>query len=387
MKNQSSIPLCRPEFSDQSIAELVDVVRSGWLTTGPRVARFEFDFAKYVGVDRALALGSCTASLHLALLSCQLSSDDEVIVPALTYCATAHAVVHAGSKPVICDVDPDTCIMSLDHLEALIGPKTRAIIVVHFAGYPAPMIEICAIARRAGLTVIEDCAHAIETSLSGQHAGTFGDFGCFSFYATKNVSTGEGGALIGKDQLKLADARLMSLHGVSKGAWNRSTTSGVHHYDVVAPGFKYNMMDVQAALGIYQLAEIESHWMRRQTIWLTYKTCFAELPVICPADAPAGDRHAHHLFSVRLSREAVGAGLTRDGVISALGQHGIGSGVHYHALSEFTYFKSAFKWTEADCPVSTEIGRNTFSLPLNPYLTDGDVDRICQTVVQIFGRI
>lgn len=384
---QPLVPFSRPVLTATAIDEVVATIASGWLTTGPRVAEFERAFSDYLGTSETLALNSCTAALHLSLLGCKVGAGDEVIVPGLTYCATANAVVHCGATPVVVDVQADSCAMNVDDLERKISPKTRAVIVVHFAGYPAPIARIRAITDRYGVALIEDCAHAIETEIDGQHAGTFGDFGAFSFYATKNITTGEGGALVARSPDRVGEARLLSLHGVSKGAWRRTGESSFRHYDVLAPGYKYNMMDLQAALGLHQLAAVGQNWLRREAIWAQYKVQLSDLPLDLPVDAPLGSRHGYHLFSVRVNNESLERGLTRDRVLEELSVRGIGTGVHYHALPEFSYFQEALGWRPDNTPIATDIGRRTFSLPLNPYLSGEDVDLVCASVRDIFdGR-
>ncbi len=251
-----------PLIGEEEIAEVVECLRSGWIGTGPRVARFEAAFAAYKGVsrDRVAAVNSCTAALHVAMIAAGLSPGAEVITTPLTFCATVNAILHAGLKPVLADVDEQSQCIDPDAIEAAISPRTEAIVPVHFAGRPCDMDRIMAIAKKHGLAVIEDCAHAIETELAGSKAGTFGDFGCFSFYATKNLTTAEGGMILGRDSERIARARILALHGMSKDAWHRFSDKGYRHYQVVECGFKYNMTDLQAALGLHQLARLEANW-------------------------------------------------------------------------------------------------------------------------------
>ncbi len=294
-----------PHIGEEEIAEVEACLRSGWLGTGPRVARFERDFAAYKGVgpEQVAAVNSCTAALHVSMIAADLEPGSEVITTPLTFCATINAIIHAGLTPVLADIDPRTMNIDPAAIEDAITPRTRAILPVHFAGRPCDMDAIMAIARKHDLVVIEDCAHAIETEYHGRKAGTFGDFGCFSFYATKNVVTGEGGMIIGRDQDRIDRARMLALHGMSKDAWHRFSDSGYKHYQVVEAGFKYNMMDIQAALGIHQLGRIEQNLHRREHIWNRYMEAFASLPVELPAEPEAGTRHAlspfHHAWSTR----------------------------------------------------------------------------------------
>ena len=272
-------PLVGPEER----AELLDCLDSGWLGTGPRVARFEEAFRTYQGAPHAVAVSSCTAALHLSLLAAGVGPGDEVITTPLTFCATVNAIIHAGATPVLADVDRRTGNIDPARIAEKITPRTRAIVPVHLAGRPCEMDALVALTRRHGLLMIEDCAHAIETLYRGQHAGSFGEFGCFSFYVTKNLVTGEGGMVTTKSDEHASRIKVLALHGMSKDAWKRFGDEGYKHYYVIECGFKYNMMDLQAALGIHQLARIESSWKRRREIWDLYQREFARLPIGLPA--------------------------------------------------------------------------------------------------------
>jgi dTDP-4-amino-4,6-dideoxygalactose transaminase len=369
-----------PAIGEEEIAEVVACMRSGWLGTGPRVARFEEDFAAYrrVGRERVAAVNSCTAALHVSMVASSLEPGSEVITTPLTFCATVNAILHAGLTPVLADVDPVTQNIDPDAIEAAITPRTRAIVPVHFAGRACPMDRIMAIAEKHGLVVIEDCAHAIETEFRGQPAGTFGDFGCFSFYVTKNVVTGEGGMILGRDEERIARARILALHGMSKDAWHRFGDAGYKHYQVVESGFKYNMMDLQAAIGLHQLTKVEPHWQRRQQIWLRYDEAFADLPIGLPATVEAGTRHGYHLYTVMIDEAR--CGMSRDGFLDAMNAKRIGTGVHYLSVPEHPYYQDRFGWRPEQWPAAMKLGRQTVSLPLSPALTDGDVERVITAV-------
>lgn len=369
-----------PSIHEEEIAEVEACLRSGWLGTGPRVARFEREFAEYQGIPAAqvAAVNSCTAALHVSMAAAELPPGSEVITTPLTFCATVNAIVHAGLTPVLADVEADSQNLDLDAVEAAIGPRTRAILPVHFAGRPCRMDRLMDIARRHDLVVIEDCAHAIETTFHGRKAGTFGDFGCFSFYATKNLTTGEGGMIVGCDEARVARARVLALHGMSKDAWHRFGDKGYKHYQVVECGFKYNMMDVQAAIGIHQLARLEANWRRRREIWDEYQTAFADLPVGRPAEPEADTRHAHHLYTLQI--DPAQAGIDRDGMLDALTQARIGAGVHYLSLPEHPYYQQRFGWQPEAWPVARDIGRRTISLPLSAGLGPDDVERVIDAV-------
>ena len=253
-----------PLIGEPEISEVVETLRSGWIGTGPRVAQFERDFAAYQGVKQAVAVNSCTAALHLSLVAAGIGPGDEVITTAMTFCASVNAIIHAGGTPVMADVDPHTMNIDPAQVAARITPRTRALLPVHFAGRPCDMDALGELARRHNLKLIEDCAHGIETEYHGRRAGTFGDFGCFSFYVTKNVITGEGGMVLAARDADADRIKILALHGMSKDAWKRFGDSGYKHYQVVECGFKYNMMDLQAAIGIHQLRRVEEGWLRRR---------------------------------------------------------------------------------------------------------------------------
>jgi len=372
-----------PDIHDEEIREVVSTLESGWLGTGPRVARFEREFSSYVGAPHASALNSCTAALHLSLLAAGLRPGDEVITSALTFCATVNAVIHAGATPVLADVDPRTMNLDPEDVARKVTRRTKALLPVHFAGRPCDMDALMAIAQRHELVVIEDCAHAIETEWRGRHAGTIGDFGCFSFYVTKNVATGEGGMVVNRREEDAFRIRVLGLHGMSKDAWKRFGDDGYKHYQVVAAGFKYNMMDLQAAIGIHQLARVEPAWRRRREIWNRYDEAFAGLPLTCPAEPDADTRHAFHLYTVLVDETK--AGLTRDAFLEGMTQEGIGVGVHYLALPEHPHYRETLGWRPDDTPHATRIGRRTVSLPISPKLTDEDVSDVITAVRRTLG--
>lgn len=374
-----------PELGQEEIDEVVATLQSGWIGTGPRVARFEQDFARYKSIDpdNVAAVNSCTAALHLSMLAAGLEPGDEVITTPLTFCATVNAIIHAGLTPVLADVDPTGFNIDPVAIEAAITPKTRAIVPVHFAGRPCAMDAIMALAERRGLKVIEDCAHAIETEYKGRKAGNFGDFGCYSFYVTKNVVTGEGGIVVARTAEDIGRVKMLALHGMSKDAWKRFGDSGFQHYQVVECGYKYNMMDLQAALGLHQLAKVERNWLRRQAIWARYQDAFAALPVNLPAEPEADTRHAYHLYTLLIDEAA--AGISRDRFLSEMTARKIGVGVHYLSLPEHPFYQRTLGWRPEDFPVARRIGQQTVSLPLSPKLTDGDVDYVIAAVRDILG--
>lgn len=367
-----------PPIEDAEIQEVVDSMKSGWLGTGPKVARFEREFASYKGVELTAALNSCTAALHLSILAAGIKHGDEVITTPMTFCATINAIIHAGGTPVLADVDSKTMNIDPEQIERRISPKTKAILPVHFAGRPCDMDAIMCIAKRHNLKIIEDCAHAIETEYKGRKAGTFGDFGCFSFYVTKNIVTGEGGMVLAKKEEDIARIKVLGLHGMSKDAWNRFSDEGYKHYQVVECGFKYNMMDLQAAIGIHQLKRVEDYWKRREEIWGQYNNAFYDLPIELPIDPAPDTRHAYHLYTIKIDEERTG--ISRDAFLNAMTAHNIGVGVHYLSIPEHPYYQKTFGWKPEDYPHAMKIGRQTISLPISAKLTDEDVGDVIEGV-------
>ena len=373
-----------PLVEQAEIDEVVASMKAAWLGTGPKVARLEEDFRAYKGSRYAIAVNSCTAALHLSVLAAGIRPGDEVVVPALTFCATANAVIHAGGTPVPADVDPATMNVTAQTLADCCSSRTKAVIPVHFAGRACGMTEILSLAEDRGLSVIEDCAHAVETQIDGRNAGTFGDFGCFSFYATKNVTTGEGGMVV-TERSDYADAiKTLALHGMTRDAWKRFSDEGFKHYEVVFAGFKYNMMDLQAAIGIHQLARVEANWLRRQQIWRRYQDALAGVGLTLPSEPVDGERHAYHLYTVLVDDTAVG--VTRDQFLEGMTAQNVGVGVHYLSLTDHPYYRNTFGWDESRCREATRIGRQTLSLPLSPKLSDADVEDVIEAVHRVLNR-
>lgn len=367
-----------PAIEQAEIDEIVDTMESGWLGTGPKVAEFQNEVKDYKGAAHAVAVNSCTAALHLSLVAARMSPGDEVITTPLTFCATVNAIIHAGATPVLADIDPVSLNIDIADVERRITSKTKAIVPVHFAGRACDMSSLCRLAEENGLLLIEDCAHAIETEYKGRKAGTIGDFGCLSFYVTKNVVTGEGGMVLTNDE-ELADRiRLLSLHGMSRDAWKRFSDDGYKHYQVVEAGFKYNMMDLQAAIGIHQIRRVDENWKVRRDQWSRYDRELGAFPLVLPSPDDAGNRHALHLYTVLVDQEQ--CGVSRDEFLELMTQQGVGVGVHYLSIPEHPYYQQRFAWDPSDYPEATRVGRQIVSLPLSARLTDDDVTDVVEAV-------
>jgi dTDP-4-amino-4,6-dideoxygalactose transaminase len=354
-----------------------------WIGTGPRVAEFERQFAEYLGCRHAVALGSCSAALHLALGGLGLAPGSEIITTPLAFVATAHAIIHAGARPVFADVDPASMNLSPDEIRRRITPRTRAILPVHLAGRPCEMDLILEIAREHDLFVIEDAAHAVEAWYHRRRVGALGDVGCFSFYVTKNMTTVEGGMLCSDHHEVAGRARTLALQGMTADAWARSADDGYRHYDVVAPGYKYNMTDVQAAIGLCQLRKQKQWHERRCRLWAFYDREFADLPCSRPAPEAPETVHARHLYTLQIDPER--CGIDRDRFMAELHRRRIGTGVHSRAIHPLTYYREALGLRPEEAPNAHRIGETTVSLPFGVSLTDGDAARVVAAVREVLG--
>lgn len=370
-----------PRIEDDEISEVVDSLRSGWLSTGPKVARFEDDFKQYIGSKFALALNSCTAGLHLSLLSVGIGPGDEVITTPMTFAATANAIIHTAARPVFIDVDLKTQNINPDYIEKAITRRTKAIMPVHFAGRPCKMDEILEIANKYNLFIIEDAAHATEAVYHGRKIGNIGDLTSFSFYVTKNLVTGEGGMVTTNNEEWAEKIQVYGLHGMSKGAWKRYSDEGFKHYQVIYPGFKYNMMDIQASLGIHQLTKLDRYHTRRQEIWQKYDEAFLDLPLILPEPEEPDTIHARHLYTVLIDIEKLS--ISRDGIQDALHRENIGTGIHFVALHLHPYYSETYGYQRGDFPNAEFISDRTISLPLSTKLTDQDVEDVISAVRKV----
>jgi len=373
---ESYLHFHRPTLGREEEREVVAVLRSGWLTTGERTKRFEREFAEFVGAPYAVGVTSCTAALHLACLVSNLGPGDEVITTPMTFGATANVIVHTGARPVFVDVEPLSLNLDAHKIEAAVTRRTRAILPVHYIGQPCDMRPIRAIARRHGLAVIEDAAHAVETVYRGRSVGSISELTAFSFYATKNITTGEGGMLTTKRKSLAERARVLSLHGMSRDAWKRFSSTGFRHYAHVEAGFKYNMFDLQAALGIHQLGRIERLWRARRRAFDLYNRALAGIPGIRPlgqAERP-GDKNAYHLYVVRVDRRE--ARISRDGLMAALWAENIGTGVHYRAVHLQPFYRKELGYRPGVCPVAEEASEEVLSLPFYPSIRRKDIEDV-----------
>jgi dTDP-4-amino-4,6-dideoxygalactose transaminase len=372
-----------PSIGAAERTEVLACIESGWLGSGPRVAELESRLQAYLEAPAVVAVNSCTAALHLALRVLDLPPGSEVITTAMTFCATANAIVHAGCEPVFADCDRATMNIDAAEVRRRITPRTRALVPVHFAGRPCDMAALMGIAAEHGLAVVEDAAHAIEATVDGRHCGTLGDFGCFSFYVTKSLTTVEGGMVAARDPRAAARIKTLALHGMSADAWRRHSDEGFVHYEVLEPGFKYNLTDLAAAIGLHQLTGLEPRWRRRQAIWRFYDGALAGLPLHLPAPPDPGTRHALHLYTCLVddTRTAV----TRDQVLGRLHALRIGAGVHYRPVHQHPWYRRAFGARTGSLPNAEWIGARTFSLPLTAAMTDDDAADVVRALGHIFA--
>jgi dTDP-4-amino-4,6-dideoxygalactose transaminase len=375
------LPFHRASLGEEETRAVLDVLQSGWLTSGPKVKQFEAEFARFTGAAHAVALNSCTAALHLALAACNIRDDDEVIVPTMTFAASAEVVQYLHAKPVLVDCRNDSFHMDAEKIEQAITKHTRAIMPVHYAGYPCDLDTIMDIARSQGLKVIEDAAHSFPSSYKGRMIGTIGDVTCFSFYATKTITTGEGGMVTTEDPDLATRIRLLSLHGISADAWNRYTATGTWRYDIVEAGYKYNLTDLQAALGLAQLEKAELLRARRAAIARLYSTELATCDAFLPPPEPDDSSHAWHLYVSRVNTDRLRIG--RDQVIEELKARGIGTSVHFIPLHLHSLYQNRFGYRAGQFPNAERHFANAISLPLFPDMTREDVDRVVEALLEI----
>ena len=379
------LPFSIPSIEDDEINEVVDSLRSGWITTGPKVKRFEEEFKKYVGSPYAVPLSSATAGLHLVMLSLGLSQGDEVITTPMTFAATVSMIVRAGARPVLADIDPDTLNIDAAKIRARITERTRAIVPVHFAGQPCDMDTIFALAKKFDLHVIEDAAHAVGTEYKGKRIGSLDSVSVFSFHPIKNITTGEGGMVCTRDESLAEEISLLKFHGMSKEAWKRYESSGTPNYDIMLPGFKYNMMDIQAAIGIHQLAKLDAFIARRTEIAQFYNTAFRDIDEMkTPALVPYDHRHAWHLYTplIRVEKLAI----DRDRFMAELKKLNIGTGLHFKAVHHHPYYRQTLKIAPGELPNADYASDRILSLPLFPRMTMDDARDVVEAVKQVIVR-
>ncbi|GAC1401732.1 MAG: DegT/DnrJ/EryC1/StrS family aminotransferase [Candidatus Velthaea sp.] len=374
------LPFHKPSFGPEELGQLSEALESGWLTRGPKTQQFEDMFRRYIGSTSAVGVNSATAGLHLALVCLGIGAGDEVITTPITYCATPNEIEHAGATPVFADIDPVTWLIDPASVEAKITPRTKAIMPVHLYGQSCDMDALGAIAKRHNLKIIEDAAHAIETTWRDRKIGTIGDFTVFSFYPTKNISTGEGGMMTTMDHELGEYARRMSMHGNSKDAWKRYGSSGFAHYSLLERGYKYHMFDLLAALGIAQLPKLEAWWERRRGLWLRYDELLAGIAAVRAVPVSMPGRHAHHLYVVELN-EAL-AGLSRDAVMDGMQKRNVGVGIHYYGMHLQPYYMERYGLDETSLPVATHASKSMLTLPLYPLMEQTDVESVVAALRQ-----
>ncbi|MDZ5671595.1 DegT/DnrJ/EryC1/StrS family aminotransferase [Bacillus stercoris] len=381
-KRNHFLPYSLPLIGKEEIQEVTETLESGWLSKGPKVQQFEKEFAAFAGAKHAVAVNSCTAALFLALKAKGIGPGDEVITSPLTFSSTANTIIHTGATPVFADIDENTLNIDPVKLEAAVTPRTKAVVPVHFGGQSCDMDVILAIAQKHGLFVLEDAAHAVYTTYKHRMIGSIGDATAFSFYATKNLATGEGGMLTTDDE-ELADKiRVLSLHGMSKAAWNRYSSNGSWYYEVESPGYKMNMFDLQAALGLHQLKRLDDMQKRREEIAGRYQTAFQQIPGLITPFVHDDGRHAWHLYVLQVDEKK--AGVTRSEMITALkDEYNIGTSVHFIPVHIHPYYQKQFGFKESDFPNAMNYYKRTLSLPLYPSMSDDDVHDVIEAVRDI----
>jgi dTDP-4-amino-4,6-dideoxygalactose transaminase len=376
--HEGFVPFAMPDIGEAEIESVVETLRSGWLTTGPKVRQFEEDFSNYVGCHHAVAVNSATAALHLALAAVGIEADDEVLVPTMTFAATAEVVLYFKARPVLVDCQPETLNLDADRIEKAITARTKAIIPVHIAGQACAMDRIMEIAKAYDLRVIEDAAHALPARLQGRMIGTIGDITCFSFYATKTITTGEGGMATTENPEWADRMRMMGLHGISKDAWKRYTAEGSWYYEILYPGFKYNLTDIAAAIGIEQLKKCEQFWQIRQHYAELYHEEFRDVPGIITPHVVPDLQHAWHLYVIQLDLDQWR--ISRNEFIALLKQENIGTSVHFIPLHLHPYYRNTFQYRPEDFPTASAVFERIVSLPIYPKMTETDVRRVIEAV-------
>jgi len=384
---ETFLPFARPSIGEAEIAEVADSLRSGWITTGPKTERFAEQFREYVGGRFAAPLSSATAGLHVALLAHGIGPGDEVITTPMTFAATLNVIVLVGATPVLADIDRATLNVRVEEIERKITDRTRAVIPVHYVGQPCDMDPILALAAGRGLAVIEDAAHAIGTEYKGRRIGSFPTTSVFSFHPNKNITTGEGGMVVTNDEQVFETVSLLKFHGMDRNAWKRFAKAGSPRYDIALPGYKYNMMDIQAAIGLHQLGKLDGFIEKRAAMAAAYDRDLAGAPLLLPKRVPWPSRHAWHLYAPLVDLERLT--IDRDRFMAELKERNIGCGLHYCAAHEFSYYHDRFGWEPMDYPEAHFVSERIVSLPLFPDMTEaerGDVVEAVFDIAKKFGR-
>lgn len=385
MRERDFLVFGKPYLGEEEIKEVVDTLKSGWWGTGPKTHLFEERFREYIGCEYSLAVNSCTAGLHLALDVLGVGPGDEVITTPLTFVSTANVIVHQGATPVFADVDLRDWNIDPSEIAKKITEKTKVILPVHLHGRPCKMDQIMALAREHHVYVLEDAAHAAEAWYKGQKIGNIGDITAFSFYVTKNIATGEGGMVTTNNKKWAEEMRIKSLHGISKDAWKRYSAEGYQPYEAIYPGYKYNMMDIQASLGLPQLARVNQTAEVRKKYWGMYEEAFKSIPeLITPAPEEAETYHARHLYAILIRPEALAIG--RDQFIDELRRLNIGSGVHFTPVHCHKYYRETFGFNKGDFPKAEFVGERTISLPLGANLTETDISDVIEATKWVIAQ-
>lgn len=374
------LPFSPPAITEQEIDAVVDVLRSSWITTGPKAKHFEDKFAQYIDAEGALALNSCTAGLHLALKALDIGPGDEVVTTPMTFCSSVNVIEHVGARPILVDIEQDILTLDPARIADAITPRTRAIMPVHYAGHPADMAPLLDLARKHDLFIIEDAAHALPATYQGQRIGTIGDLTAFSFYATKNLTTAEGGMLTGTQEL-LERASVLSLHGMNQDAWKRYDSNGSWYYEVVEPGYKYNMTDIQAAIGLVQLQRLEEMQARRRVIVAKYNAAFSGYEELQTPVERANVESAWHLYVLRLNLDKLT--IDRAQFIEEMKARNIGTSVHFIPIHLHPYYRDKYGYKPDDFPIAYQEYQRIVSLPLHPGLSDDDVGDVINAVIEI----
>ena len=391
MKIKDYITYGEPAIDVKEIESVLKVIKSKWIGSGPVTQLFEKKFKQYKKSKNCLALNSCTAGLHLSLLTLNIKKGDEVITTPLTFCSTINSILLVGAKPVLVDINSETLNIDESKIKSKITKKTKAMILVHFGGLPCNLYPIINLAKKHNIKIIEDCAHAVESKYYGKHVGNFGSTGCFSFYANKNLTTGEGGMLLTNKKNISSKVHVMRLHGLSKDAWKRYLPESVNpvktkfqHYDVIEVGLKYNMIDLNAAMGIVQLNKIEKSWIRREKNYKFYSKKLSHLPLLFQNANPYPVKHAHHLFTIRLDKKRTNK--KRDDLIVFLKKNNIGTGVNYRCVTDMKYYRKNLGWNAKTCTNGKFAGDSILSLPMQPTLTTKKINYICNKICEFFKK-